>query len=158
MVQIRPEGAGAHIKQHALNQWSPAEGKGKGQKLLAQGNALGIVAISKSPCKGNSFVYCLVLWSFCPYRATGLCPQLPRALPWAKSFCPFRACCFYELLSFTYAFGRWPLVQGVLLLWTFALYLCFTLRPAIFNSATRRWPLAQGVLGNFNRIGHIIFG
>ncbi len=26
---------------HALNQRSPAEGKGKGQKLLAQGNALG---------------------------------------------------------------------------------------------------------------------
>ena len=25
-------------KQHALNQRSPAEGKGKGQKLLAQGN------------------------------------------------------------------------------------------------------------------------
>uniref|UniRef100_UPI00402606B1 hypothetical protein n=1 Tax=Prevotella sp. TaxID=59823 RepID=UPI00402606B1 len=21
---------------------------------------------------------------------------IPRALPWAKSFCPFRACCFYE--------------------------------------------------------------
>ena len=20
----------------------------------------------------------------------------PRALPWAKSFCPFRACCLYE--------------------------------------------------------------
>ena len=28
-------------KQHTLNQRSPAEGKGKGQKLLAQGNALG---------------------------------------------------------------------------------------------------------------------
>ena len=27
--------------QHALNQRSPAEGKGKGQKLLAQGIALG---------------------------------------------------------------------------------------------------------------------
>ena len=27
------------IQQHALNQRSPAEGKGKGQKLLAQGNA-----------------------------------------------------------------------------------------------------------------------
>ena len=26
---------------HALNQRSPAEGKGKGQKLLAQGNTLG---------------------------------------------------------------------------------------------------------------------
>ena len=33
-------------KQHAL----------KGQQLLAQGNALGIIAISKSPCKGKSFI------------------------------------------------------------------------------------------------------
>ena len=48
-------------KQHALNQRSLAEGKGKGQKLqkqhalkgqklLAQGIALGIMAISKAPC------------------------------------------------------------------------------------------------------------
>ena len=33
-------------KQHAL----------KGQKLLAQGIALGVIAISKSPCKGKSFI------------------------------------------------------------------------------------------------------
>ena len=33
-------------EQHAL----------KGQKLLAQGNALGIKAISNAPCKGNSFI------------------------------------------------------------------------------------------------------
>ena len=33
-------------KQHAL----------KGQKLLAQGIALGIIAISKAPCKGKSLV------------------------------------------------------------------------------------------------------
>ena len=26
----------------------------KGQKLLAQGSALGIMAIGKAPCKGNS--------------------------------------------------------------------------------------------------------
>ena len=45
----------------------------KGQKLLAQGIALGIIAISKAPCKGKSFVDCLVSESFCPYRATGLC-------------------------------------------------------------------------------------
>ena len=51
-------------KQHAL----------KGQKLLAQGIALGIMAISKAPCKGKSFVYCQVFESFCPYRATGLPP------------------------------------------------------------------------------------
>ena len=35
------------LKQHAL----------KGQKLLAQGIALGIMSISKAPCKGKSFVY-----------------------------------------------------------------------------------------------------
>ena len=33
-------------KQHAL----------KGQKLLAQGIALGIIAVNKAPCKGKSFV------------------------------------------------------------------------------------------------------
>ena len=36
-------------KQHAL----------KGQKLLAQGIALGMIANSKSPCKGKSFIFCL---------------------------------------------------------------------------------------------------
>ena len=47
-------------KQLALNQRSPAEGKGKGQKLLAQGIALGIMTISKAPCKGKSFINGLV--------------------------------------------------------------------------------------------------
>ena len=50
-------------KQHAL----------KGQKLLAQGIALGIMAISKSPCKGKSFQIPGNIQSFCPYRATVLC-------------------------------------------------------------------------------------
>ena len=56
----------AKRKQHALNQRSPAEGKGKGQKpqkqhalkgqkLLAQGSALGINDIQLTPCKGKSF-------------------------------------------------------------------------------------------------------
>ena len=31
----------------------------KGQKLLAQGAALGIMAIGKAPCKGKSFINCL---------------------------------------------------------------------------------------------------
>ena len=31
----------------------------KAQKLLAQGIALGIMAISKAPCKGKSFMHCL---------------------------------------------------------------------------------------------------
>ena len=46
----------------------------KGQKLLAQGTALGLLAVNKAPCKGKSFVYCLVLEGFCPYRAAGLHP------------------------------------------------------------------------------------
>ena len=46
----------------------------KAQKLLAQGIALGIMAISKAPCKGKSFAYCQVFESFCPYRATVLRP------------------------------------------------------------------------------------
>ena len=41
-------------KQHAL----------KGQKLLAQGSALGTMAISKAPCKGKSFVNCLEFKAF----------------------------------------------------------------------------------------------
>ena len=71
----------------------------KGQKLLAQGNALGIMAINKAPCKGKSFVYCPVFEGFCPFRATGLRPKLPRALPWARGFCPFRACCLQVLMG-----------------------------------------------------------
>ena len=45
-------------KQHAL----------KGQKLLAQGIALGIMAMSNAPCKGKSFKYCR---SFKAFALTG---------------------------------------------------------------------------------------
>ena len=31
----------------------------KAQKLLAQGIALGIIEISKAPCKGKSLMFCL---------------------------------------------------------------------------------------------------
>ena len=31
----------------------------KAPKLLTQGSALGIMAISKAPCKGKSFMLCL---------------------------------------------------------------------------------------------------
>ena len=46
-------------KQHAL----------KGQKLLAQGIALGITAANLSPCKGKSFKIPDNIQSFCPFRA-----------------------------------------------------------------------------------------
>ena len=48
------------LKQHALKvQKLQKQHALKGQKLLAQGIALGIIAISKAPCKGKSFMYCL---------------------------------------------------------------------------------------------------
>ena len=60
-------------KQHAL----------KGQKLLAQGIALGIIAISKAPCKGKSFVITWYLKAFaltgrqaCVLDYPGRCPGL----------------------------------------------------------------------------------
>ena len=56
-------------KQHAL----------KGQKLLAQGNALGIMAISKAPCKGKSFIFkafALTGRQVCVRNYPGRCPGL----------------------------------------------------------------------------------
>ena len=75
------------ITQHAL----------KGQKLLAQGNALGIMPISNAPCKGKSFKIHLIkienplrYVKLLPLQGVSCISLIPRALPWAKSFCPFR--------------------------------------------------------------------
>ena len=61
----------------------------KAQKLLAQGIALGIMAISKTPCKGDRLAH-----------------VIPRAMPWARSFCPFRACGAFLIASALYLFLR----------------------------------------------------
>ena len=63
-----------HIAMHSTELSHEAPHALKGQKLLAQGIALGILAISKAPCKGKRFVNGSVFESFCPYRATGLRP------------------------------------------------------------------------------------
>ena len=49
---------------------SPSPYALKGQKLLAQGIALGNHDASLSPCKGKSFHIPDEIQSFCPYRAT----------------------------------------------------------------------------------------
>ncbi len=48
--------------------------RAEGPKALSPGHRLGIMAVSNAPCKGKSFVNCLVLESFCPFRATNLRP------------------------------------------------------------------------------------
>ena len=40
----------------------------KAQKLLAQGIALGMMAISKAPCKGKSFMACLEFLKLLPLQ------------------------------------------------------------------------------------------
>ena len=40
----------------------------KGQKLLAQGNALGIKAINKAPCKGKSLMFTLEFLKLLPLQ------------------------------------------------------------------------------------------
>ena len=55
-------------KQHAL----------KGQKLLAQGIALGIIAISKAPCKGKSFYVLPGVLKLLPLQGDSFAPILPQ--------------------------------------------------------------------------------
>ena len=58
------------ITQHAL----------KGQKLLAQGNALGIMSVSNAPCKGNSFKIHIIK-KVNPLRYVKLFPIVLKLLP-----------------------------------------------------------------------------
>ena len=50
----------------------------KAQKLLAQGSALGIIAINKAPCKGKSFVNCLILLKLLPLQGDKLAPMITQ--------------------------------------------------------------------------------
>ena len=67
----------------------------KAQKLLAQGNALGMMAISKAPCKGKSLMFA---WSFKAFALTGrqVCVRNnPGRCPGLRASALFRACGAY---------------------------------------------------------------
>ncbi len=60
----------------------------KAQKLLAQGSALGKVGKNEVALKGQK----LSISKLLPFQGDFVVlPTLPRALPWARCFCPFRA-------------------------------------------------------------------
>ena len=68
----------------------------KAQKLLAQGIALGIIAVSKAPCKGKSFVNCPVFKAFaltgrqvCVCNNPGRCPGLGASALSGRIGCDF---------------------------------------------------------------------
>ena len=52
----------------------------KAQKLLAQGIALGIIAINKTPCKGKSFVNCLILLKLLPLQGDKLASMITQGV------------------------------------------------------------------------------
>ena len=98
------KGPRSSYKQHAL----------KGQKLLAQGSALVFLWVANlAPCKGKSFkttgknftyrnefsflIRCIL--KLLPLQGALPTDIIPRALPWAKSFCPFRACRVISILQ-----------------------------------------------------------
>jgi hypothetical protein len=92
---------GSARKQHAL----------KGQKLLAQGSARkqhapeGAEALSPGqrpglacsqtcrPVRAKALKLQGQFVKLLPLQGDLLIAFIPRALPWGKSFCPFRACC-----------------------------------------------------------------
>ena len=63
----------------------------KAQKLLAQGIALGIMANSKAPCKGKSFIITKYL-KLLPLQGDRFASVFTQGDARARSFCPFRAC------------------------------------------------------------------
>ena len=93
------------ITQHAL----------KGQKLLAQGNTLGIMAISNAPCKGKSFKIHLIKMET-PLRYVKLLPlqgarfathKNPGRCPGLRASAPSGRVAYMSLLGvlLTWAFG-----------------------------------------------------
>ena len=72
------------ITQHTLSQRSPAESIGKGQKLIEAARPERAEALSPGQRPGLS---CSQTWR--PVT-------IPRAMPWAKSFCPFYYICTWK--------------------------------------------------------------
>ena len=60
----------------------------KAQKLLAQGIALGVVAISKAPCKGKSFVNYLILNAFALTGRQAIIRDNPGRCPGLRASAP----------------------------------------------------------------------
>ena len=57
-----------------------------------------------------------------PFQGALLAACLPRVLPWARSFCPFRACCFW-------CFCACALFHNLVLLVEILVLLCLCLTP-----------------------------
>ena len=61
-----------------------------GQKLLPQGTALGVVVGAMRPVRAKALKY-EANSKLLPLQGDRFPFIIPRAMPWASSFCPFRA-------------------------------------------------------------------
>ena len=61
----------------------------KGQKLLAQGSALGIMAVSKAPCKGNSLINCLEFLKLLPLQGDRFASVITQGAALGYELLPF---------------------------------------------------------------------
>ena len=95
-----------------------------------------------------------------PLQGVSCISLIPRALPWAKSFCPFRACCCGLLVLqgvLLWAFGSsgraavdFLSFLGVLLLWALNTLTPFCTIEIILHALKGQKLLAQGnALGYF---------
>ena len=64
----------------------------KAQKLPAQGSALGIMAVNKAPCKGKSFVNCLILVKLLPLQGDKLASMITQGAALGYELLPFQGC------------------------------------------------------------------
>ena len=115
---------GWNYPAHPLYGWNyPA--RPEGAEALSPGQRPGYKAISNAPCKGKSFKIHLIkienplrYVKLLPLQGVSCISLIPRALPWAKSFCPFRACCWVFLAFWACCCGLLGHFRA-LLLWTF---------------------------------------
>ena len=95
----RPEGPKAHISSNAQKAKKSTAARPERAEAPSPGQRPGYKVISNAPCKGKSFKIHLIknenplrYVKLLPLQGVSYISLIPRALPWARSFCPFRAC------------------------------------------------------------------
>ena len=95
----RPEGPKAHISSNAQKAKKSTAARPERAEAPSPGQRPGYKVISNAPCKGKSFKIHLIknenpqrYVKLLPLQGVSCISLIPRALPWARSFCPFRAC------------------------------------------------------------------
>ena len=89
----RPEGAEALRLWYAVREITLSPTRPEGAEAHSPGQRPGLFgAVTCRPVRAKALKL-LAIKKLLPLQGALLIAFIPRALPWAKSFCPFRACC-----------------------------------------------------------------